>query len=430
MRNARTGIALALGFLIVALPVPGQVVTAPPPSAAPNTNLEAQLADLKAKTAQLLADYRVRASQPKYADLLARSRALLPEERQRALDYFKAAFDLWKWGDFTTAEFLFKQGLDLDPANYVGNFYYADILKRQNNLAGAAEYYSRTAELGGAHPETFQAQAALQSPPKVDPRPVIRRVRGAIKEFSDCTDGCPRMVVIPAGKYAMGSSASDNTAENNERPRHGVSIGYSFAVGKYDVTFAEWDACVAGGGCNGYKPRDRGWGRGRMPVIDVSWGDAQAYVTWLSQKTGHSYRLPSESEWEYFARAGTTTLFSVGNSISSAQANYDGTFTVDRKRVNGPFRKKTVPVGSFRPNAFGLYGIHGNVWQWTADCYNKSYDGAPSDGSVWQSGNCTQRVLRGGAWNMGALEVRSAFRNDSDATVRLVINGFRVARDL
>ena len=227
--------------------------------------------------------------------------------------------------------------------------------------------------------------------------------------FGDCAD-CPEMVVIPAGSFSMGSPASEAGRFSNEGPQHRVRIPRAFALGKYEVTFAEWDACVSDGGCNGYRPKDRGWGRGNRPVIYVSWYEAKAYVAWLSRKTGKRYRLPSEAEWEYAARAGTTTPFHFGSTISTDQANYDGNYTYGSGR-KGVYREKTVPVGSFPSNAFGLHDVHGNVKEWVADCWNGSYAGAPGDGAAWMTGNCEERVLRGGSWFEGPGNVRSAGRH-------------------
>jgi formylglycine-generating enzyme required for sulfatase activity len=243
--------------------------------------------------------------------------------------------------------------------------------------------------------------------------------------FKDC-DTCPEMVVIPAGQFMMGSNVY-----GDEKPMHRVTIRQHFAVGKYEVTFREWDACTADGGCNGYRPEDRGWGRGRRPVIYVSWNDAKAYVAWLSRKSGKPYRLPSEAEWEYAARAGTTTPFHFGSTISTDQANYDGNYTYGSGR-KGVYQEKTVPVGSFPSNAFGLHDVHGNVKEWVADCWNGSYAGAPGDGAAWTTGNCEERVLRGGSWFEGPWYVRSAGRHRHGAGDRGSRGGggFRVARTL
>ena len=181
---------------------------------------------------------------------------------------------------------------------------------------------------------------------------------------------------------------------------HRVRIAEPFAVGVYEVNgaFAEWDACVSDGGCGGYRPDDEGSGRGRRPVVNVNWKDAQSYVRWLSRKTGKRYRLLSESEWEYVARAGTSGPFHYGKTLSTVQANYDGRYTYGSGR-KGEYRRGTVPVGSFPANAFGLHDVHGNVREWVDDCWHGDYRGAPADGSAWTSGGeCSRRVLRGGSW--------------------------------
>ncbi len=249
---------------------------------------------------------------------------------------------------------------------------------------------------------------------------------GAGETFQDCAEG-PLMVVVPPGSFLMGSPSDEVGRDDDEGPQHRVEIGYRLAVGVYAVTFAEWDACVASGGGDGYRPNDKGWGRRRRPVINVSWEDAQAYVRWLSKKTGHSYRLLSESEWEYVARAGTTTPFHFGETISTDQANYNGNYTYGSGR-KGEYRRKTLPVGSFPPNAFGLYDVHGNVYEWTQDCWNDSYSGAPDDGSAWERGDCSKRVLRGGSWVDEPRNLRSASRLGDSTGLRCNDHGFRVAR--
>ena len=232
------------------------------------------------------------------------------------------------------------------------------------------------------------------------------------------------MVVIPAGSFMMGSNEF-----LPEKPIHRVTIREQFAVGKYEVTFREWDACATWGGCNGYHPDDLGMGRGNRPVINVSWDDAQTYLRWLSRKTGVEYRLLSEAEWEYAARAGTTTPFHFGSTISTDQANYDGRYTYGggRKGIN---RLRTVPVGSFPSNAFGLHDVHGNAWEWVEDCWNRSYAGAPSDGAARTSGDCNVRVLRRGSFIAHPWGVRSAGRDWLGSGYGAFIHGFRVAKAL
>ena len=258
--------------------------------------------------------------------------------------------------------------------------------------------------------------------------PAMPFMLGVREVFQDCEE-CPELVVVPAGTFMMGSPASEVGRTDDEGSVHRVKIAEPFAVAVYEVTFAEWDACVAGGGCGGYRPDDSGRGRGRRPVIKVNWGDAQKYVKWLSRKTGEKYRLLSESEWEYVARAGTTTPFHFGRTISTAQANYDGNYHYGNGR-KGRYRRQTVTVGSFPANDFGLHDVHGNVWEWTQDCWNRNYTGAPKDGSAWERGYCGRRVVRGGSWVNIPRDLRSADRDRKDSGYRFDIVGFRVARTL
>ena len=229
--------------------------------------------------------------------------------------------------------------------------------------------------------------------------------------FKDC-DGCPEMVVIPPGSYDMARSKR-------------ITLSRSFAVGKTEVPFAQWDACVAEGGCT-HRPSDEGWGRGSRPVMNVNWDDAKQYVAWLSRKTGKTYRLLTEAEWEYAARAGTTTAYYWGDS-DSAICQYASV----NKGGGGCGTKKTSPVASKNPNAFGLYDMLGNVWEWVEDCWNQDIGGIPSDGSARTSGDCGQRGLRGGSWNDFPNDARSAIRSKY-TTVNRDLNdvGFRVARTL
>lgn len=239
--------------------------------------------------------------------------------------------------------------------------------------------------------------------------------------FKEC-DACPEMVVVPAGSFTMGSPANESNRNDDEGPQRAVRFSEQFAVGKFSVTFEEWDACVADGGCNGYRPADQGWGRGKRPVINVSWNDSQVYLQWLSRRTGKAYRLLSEAEREYVTRAGSMTPFWWGTSTSPQQANYD-----DGNRAG---RSKTVPVDTFQPNAFGFHHVHGNVWEWVEDCYHSSYRDGPTDGSARTSGNCTNRVLRGGSWSNVSSGLRAALREKSTTGNRNYVIGFRVARTL
>ena len=217
--------------------------------------------------------------------------------------------------------------------------------------------------------------------------------------FADCTQ-CPEMVVVPAGKFMMGTP-EDRPGADFRRPQHQVIIPQPFAIGKYEVTHAEWRACAAAGGCP--QAADEDWGRSRLPVSPVSWTDAERYVTWLSRLTGKTYRLPSEAEWEYAARAGTTTIYSFGDNEAAAFSLYAW--------YQRDFDGKTHPVGEKKPNGFGLYDMHGNVWERVQDCYHSSYQGAPTDGSAWTTGDCASRVIRGGNYNCTTGRLRSDIRD-------------------
>ena len=270
--------------------------------------------------------------------------------------------------------------------------------------------------------------------PSVPPPPRLCETQAAVSatalrpgdRFSEVlsSGGCgPEMVVIPAGQFRMGC-VSGLQCGDDEFPVHDVTIPAAFAVGAYEVTFEEWDACVAAGGCGGYRPHDGGWGRGRRPVIYVSWDDAQAYVAWLSRQTGAEYRLLSEAEWEYAARAGTETVYSWGNELGTNRANCEGCGSQWDDR-------QTAPVGSFPANAFGLHDMHGNVSEWVEDFYNRSYQGAPSDGSAWLKVGYGERVFRGGSSGSDPKFLRSAHRDRFSPGLRATYRfGFRVARTL
>ena len=281
-----------------------------------------------------------------------------------------------------------------------------------------------------------QAESSIEAA-RQNATPVAGRelARNPGRQFRDCVQ-CPEMIVVPAGEFIMGSPAGEDKRDDDEGPQRRVVIGKPFAVGKYEVTFAEWDACVKAGGCGRHRPADEGWGRGRRPVINVSWDAAQAYAEWLSRETGKSYRLLSESEWEYAARAGTKTRYYFGNEASqlcrwgnvadqSAKREYGDWTTAD---CNDGY-VHTVPVGSYRANKFGLHDMHGNVSEWVADCLNENYLGAPNDGRAWKSGDCSRRILRGGSWCSRPRFLRSANRGKV-GTDRSYYSGFRVARTL
>lgn len=238
-------------------------------------------------------------------------------------------------------------------------------------------------------------------------------------DFKECANACPTMIVIPAGTFMMGSPASEKARSGDEGPQHKVKIARPFAVSRTEVTFSEWDACVAAGACAA--AGDHGWGRDDRPVINVDWSDAKQYVAWLSRITGKEYRLLSEAEWEYAARGRNPARFSFGD----AEHQLDQ-YAWYSKNSSG----KTQPVANKKANAFGLFDMHGNVWEWTEDCYVDDYTKAPTDGSAITVTPGCRRVVRGGSWGDGPRSLRSAYRVWDSTVLRDYGIGFRVARTL
>lgn len=251
-------------------------------------------------------------------------------------------------------------------------------------------------------------------------------------EIKDC-DQCPQMVVIPAGVFSMGSNEAG--AEEDEGPPRSVTISKPFALGKYEITYDEWDACVADKACE--RTPDEGWGRGRRPVLHVNYAMAVGYGKWLSAKTGNSYRLPSEAEWEYSARAGSGPIRSWGSDAAAVctHANvYDESAHMKYRFGWRPAKcddksVETAPVGSYAANAFALHDMLGNVWEWVADCY-ASYANAPADGGAASGMDCSKRISRGGSWNVFPTWVTASYRNGLEPILKSSNLGFRVLREL
>ncbi|WP_338694484.1 MULTISPECIES: formylglycine-generating enzyme family protein [unclassified Bradyrhizobium] len=282
------------------------------------------------------------------------------------------------------------------------------------------------------------AKVSNQTPPAPPPRqyfpdkpiqpltPEIEAQLRPMDSFKECTS-CPEMVVVPAGSFMMGTPANEPDRFKGEDPIHRVTFAKPFAVGRFAISFDDWDACLADGGCGGIKGDDK-FGRGRLPAQGISFNAAKLYLAWLSKKVGRSYRLPSESEREYFTRAGTTTPFWFGNTITAQNANYQAS-TPYGGGPHGPDSKGPAVVDSYPPNPFGLYQVHGNVFEWTEDCFNKRYnEDTPTDGAPWLEGDCNRRMARGGRWDWSANMVRSGYREDG------LVDGygysFRVVRTL
>ncbi len=250
--------------------------------------------------------------------------------------------------------------------------------------------------------------------------------RDRLADGGECTF-CPELVVVPAGSFTMGSTPDEIARVTKEvpsfkswfdaeGPQRRVSIAKPFAVGKFEVTFAEWDACADARACS-RQPEDQGWGRGRQPVIYVSWDEiTKEYLPWLSRTTGRTYRLLTEAEWEYAARATTTTRYSFGDTFSNAQANND--------------KGRTVLVGQYPANLWGLHDMHGNAWEWVQDCYTDTYNGAPTDGTAGAEIVSCRRVVRGGSWDDNPQNLRSADRSGNTTDYRNNNLSFRLARTL
>jgi len=268
-------------------------------------------------------------------------------------------------------------------------------------------------------PKQKPAPAVQKPPPPVATTPAVIPApvkAGTVETMRDCP-ACPEMIVLPPATFIRGSDQGDRS----ERPAHKVSIKHPFAIGRYEVTAGEWNECVKAGGCRYTRaktdPTDK------SPVRDISWNDTQEYVRWLSQLTGQKYRLPSEAEWEYAARAGTRSRFWWGDKPGTGQA--------DCKDCGGKWdRSAPAETDAYPPNPFGLYGSSGGVWEWVDDCWHKSYKGAPQDGSSWSKSDCRENVIRGGAWRNDTSYIHSSSRFKYDSNVRYLLNGFRVAKTL
>lgn len=283
----------------------------------------------------------------------------------------------------------------------------------------------------GAHVRRVSEEAAQSSPdqdqlaavtapptPAVDSpaEPAVGLFDLSEGVFQDC-DSCPKMVRLPAGRFTMGAAGGDGS----EQPVHEVTIGYGFAIGRFEVTVAQWLACTNAGACS-YEP-EAGSRPNLTPVRNVSWDDAQEFVAWLGKVTGKPYRLPSEGEWEYAARAGTQSAYWWGDSLGTGRASC--------KDCGGPWNKRRpAAIGSYPANPFSIYDLNGGVAEWTDDCWNNNHAGAPADGSSRTKRDCQKRVLRGGSWRDEGGYLRSASRLYYDASVPYIVNGFRVALTL
>lgn len=275
------------------------------------------------------------------------------------------------------------------------------------------------------------SKTALNIPSKKSTQNRRRSLKPGEK-FKDC-EMCPEMIVVPKGKFKIGSPRSEKGRGKDEGPQKTIEFYRTFAAGKFEVTWNEWEECVAEGGCNGVGPEqrgsDHGWGKGTRPVIAVTWYDAKAYVKWLSIKTNRTYRLLSEAEWEYIARAGTKTPYPNGKKITATQVNYAEYYKKNGKLIDN-FREKTIAVKSLKPNPWGFYHMLGNVYEWVEDCYRRDYKIIPNNGSPSVLSACSNYVARGGNWESSMDQVRFANRQPFAPDMSLNGLGFRVAKDL
>ena len=295
-----------------------------------------------------------------------------------------------------------------------------DTALAEENLSDAAGILVQVRDLNPEAPELAEGEMRLAELER-------KRQEAEVKARQFAGE----MVSIPGGTFHMGDSRG--VGEDDERPVLSVTVP-TFRIGKYEVTFTQWDACVADGGCERYRPKDEGWGRGNRPAINISWDNAKSFIDWLNAKTGGNFRLPTEAEWEYAARAGSTTMYHFGDDESQLcrYANHaDSSTDYDwrNKDCSDGIDKRTADVGRYQPNKFGLYDMHGNAWEWVEDCWKDNHISSPTDGRAWASGDCSQRVIRGGSWASAPWALRSANRYGDARSYRLDDQGFRVAQD-
>ena len=367
----------------------------------------------RAAVARISKDQRVWQSGPPLGDLVVISAAKLSSSSTPA-DAFELGF--WDTIKTSTSPADFQAYLSAYPSGQFALIARSKLAQLKPKAPSAAAAPAAPAgdqvnrQTAAARPD--QTSAPILAPAAPDPAPSAPAPNTPIR---DCPT-CPELVLIPAGSASIGST--DGFAF--ETPVHEVTISKPFYLGRREVTFDDWDACLSEGGCQ-YRPGDRGQGRGLRPAADVDWNDAKAYVAWLSRKTGKAYRLPSEAEWEYAARGGTKTAFYWGNAVEKDRANCAG---CNSNRLNN-----TVATGTFPPNAFGLIDMAGNAAEWVEDCWADNYKTAPKDGSAYVKADCRERVLRGGSFNNDQRFVRTASRFKYDFDVRYYTNGFRVLRE-
>jgi len=380
--------------------------------------VEAYLAEFpeglhRAEAAIRLEEFRLAAEAEQRAlDELARQEASAWEvaRAQRSIAALDTFLQAWPGGAHAAEA----RSLRAEIESQLGDRRAFEAASKLNTVEAYRSYFA-------AFPRGASVAAALEAIDRLTLRPG--------KTFRDCED-CPTMVVVPAGSFWQGSEESAEVPRN-ETPRRLVTFTAPFAASIFEITFAQWDACVAAGGCS-TRPADNGWGRDARPVIMVSWNDAVEYTTWLSSKSGQAYSLPSESQWEYVARAGEESDWLGGDpagicGFANIAGSESGLRWADPDCAD-PAALETLPVGSLQANDFGLYDVIGNVAEWTLDCMNLSYLDAPADGSAWGRGICSSRMTRGGSWFTGTREIRLPSRFNLKNGDRNDFTGFRVVR--
>jgi formylglycine-generating enzyme required for sulfatase activity len=416
LRGLATGETVK-GIAVVCSAAPGKIVGASPQASGvfaaqlvqamktPELGFDDVVSRTRAAVARINKDQRVWQSEEPAANLVITS-AARPNNAKPA-DPIELGF--WDTIKTSTSVVDFQAYLSAYPDGQYAVIARSKLAQLQPNAPAAAPAGNDQANRQTAATRPDQTPAPAIAPA---PAPSASASSAPIR---DCP-GCPELVLIPAGAATMGSTE----VFAFESPVHEINISKPFYMGRREVTFDEWDACLSEGGCQ-YRPGDRGLGRGLRPAADLDWDDAKAYVAWLSRKTGKTYRLPSEAEWEYAARAGTKTAYYWGNAVEKDRANCAG--------CNSSPLKNTVATGTFPPNAYGLIDMAGNAAEWVEDCWEDSYKAAPKDGSAYTKPGCRERVLRGGSFNNDQRFVRTAARFKYDFDVRYYTNGFRVVRE-
>jgi formylglycine-generating enzyme required for sulfatase activity len=346
------------------------------------------------------------------AQIAQTSRAVIPLPPMESPAARQDAYELAFWESIRSSE---------NPAEYRAylnaypNGRFAGLARTREQQYAARQPAAVAAPVPAPQVAPSPSVASAREPARPPASAPSSAAASSGRTVRDC-EGCPELTLIPPGSFEMGA----NELYEFEKPVHGVTIRSSFYMGLREVTFEEWDACVDHGGCT-HRPNDRNLGRGRRPVTDIHWNDANAYLAWLSTRTGRKYRLPTEAEWEYAARGGTATTYPWGATMVKERANCVG--------CNDPTRRQAVEVGQYPANGFGLYDMAGNAAEWVADCWSDSYRTTPRDGSAFNAPGCRERVLRGGSFNNDPRYLRSAARFKYEADVRFYTNGFRVVRE-